>query len=75
MTDRRGDNSSTTPLVAEIKKKIGKVVGDPEAAPKIVIQRLGKLKDGTYEKNLIKNKKAIIENMTTTFLMGKDSGK
>ena len=74
MTDRRGDNSSTTPLVAEIKKKIGKVVGDPEAAPKIVIQRLGKLKDGTYEKNLIKNKKAIIENMTTTFLMGKDSG-
>jgi hypothetical protein len=74
MTDKRGDNSSTTPLVAEIKKKIGKVVGDPEAAPKIVIQRLGKLKDGTYEKNLIKNKKAIIENMTTTFLMGKDSG-
>ena len=75
ITARRGDNSATTPLVAEIKKKIGKVVGDPEAAPKLVIQRLGKLKDGTYEKNLIKNKKAIIENMTTTFLMGKDSGK
>ena len=75
ITDKRGDNSATTPLIAEIKKKIGKVVGDPEAAPKIVIQRLGKLKDGTYEKNLIKNKKAIIENMTTTFLMGKDSGK
>jgi len=75
ITAKRGDNSATTPLVAEIKKKIGKVVGDPNAAPKLVIQRLGKLKDGTYEKNLIKNKKAIIENMTTTFLMGKDSGK
>ncbi len=75
ITDKRGDNSATTPLVAEIKKKIGKVVGDPEAAPKLVIQRLGKLKDGTYEKNLIKNKKAIIENMTTTFLMGKDTKK
>ena len=74
ITAKRGDNSATTPLVAEIKKKIGKVVGDPNAAPKLVIQRLGKLKDGTYEKNLIKNKKAIIENMTTTFLMGKDSG-
>jgi hypothetical protein len=75
MTDRRGDNSATTPLIAEIKRNIGKVVGDPEAAPKLVIQRLGKLKDGTYEKNLVKNKKAIIENMTTTFLMGKDNGK
>ena len=75
ITAKRGDNSATTPLVAEIKKKIGKVVGDPNAAPKLVIQRLGKLKDGTYEKNLIKNKKAIIENMTTTFLMGKDNGK
>ena len=75
MTDKRGDNSSTTPLIAEIKRNIGKVVGDPEAAPKLVIQRLGKLKDGTYEKNLVKNKKAIIENMTTTFLMGKDNGK
>ncbi len=74
ITAKRGDNAATTPLIAEIKKKIGKVVGDPEAAPKLVIQRLGKLKDGTYEKNLIKNKKAIIENMTTTFLMGKDSG-
>ena len=74
ITAKRGDNAATTPLIAEIKKKIGKVVGDPEAAPKLVIQRLGKLKDGTYEKNLIKHKKAIIENMTTTFLMGKDSG-
>ena len=75
ITAKRGDNAATTPLIAEIKKKIGKVVGDPEAAPKLVIQRLGKLKDGTYEKNLIKHKKAIVENMTTTFLMGKDSGK
>ena len=75
ITAKRGDNAATTPLIAEIKKKIGKVVGDPNAAPKLVIQRLGKLKDGTYEKNLIKHKKAIIENMTTTFLMGKDSGK
>ncbi len=75
ITDTKGDNAATTPLIAEIKKKIGKVVGDPNAAPKLVIQRLGKLKDGTYKKNLIKNKKAIIENMTTTFLMGKDSGK
>ena len=74
ITAKRGDNAATTPLIAEIKKKIGKVVGDPEAAPKLVIQRLGKLKDGTYEKNLIKHKKAIIENMTTTFLMGKDNG-
>ena len=75
MTDKRGANAATTPLIAEIRKNIGKVVGDPEAAPKLVIQRLGKLKDGTYEKNLIKNKKAIVENMTTTFLMGKDNGK
>ena len=58
-----------------MKNKIGTVVGDKSAIPKLVINRLGKLKDGSYERNLIKHKKAIIENMTTTFLMGKDNGK
>ena len=72
MSDVAGKNAATTPIIAEIKREVGKVVGDPGAIPKLVIQRLGKLKDGTYEKNLIKHKKAIIENMTTTFLMGKD---
>ena len=75
ITDAAGKNAATTPLVAEIKRKVGAVVGDAGAIPKLVIARMGKLKDGSYEKFLIKNKKAIIENMTTTFLMGKDTGK
>ena len=75
ITDAAGKNNSSTPLIREMKNEIGKVVGDAGAIPKLVINRLGKLKDGSYERNLIKHKKAIIENMTTTFLMGKDNGK
>ena len=75
ITDAAGKNNSSTPLIREMKNKIGTVVGDKSAIPKLVINRLGKLKDGSYERNLIKHKKAIIENMTTTFLMGKDNAK
>ena len=75
MTDAAGNNAATIPLILEMQKAIGKVVGDAGAIPKLIIARMGKLKDGSYQKGLIKNKKAIVENMTTTYMMGKDTGK
>ena len=70
ITDKAGDNAASTPLIKEIKKNVGKVVGDKEAIPKLIRQRMGAFtKDrDTYKSFLIKNKKAIIENMTTTWL-------
>ena len=68
-TRPKGKNSQTTPLIEEIKKAIGKVVGDTTALPKQIINRMGNPKDGSYQKFLIDNKKSILENMTTTYLM------
>ena len=67
-TRPKGANAQTTPLIGEIKKAIGKVVGDATALPKQIIKRMGSPKDGSYQKFLIDNKKSILENMTTTYL-------
>jgi len=71
VTDKPGVNAASTPFIKEIKSKVGKVVGDKTAIPKLIRERMGKFtKDQkTYEQFLIKNKKAILENMTTTWLI------
>jgi len=56
-------NRTVTPLVAEIKKQMGKQA-DIEFK-----KMLGAKKDGELRKNLLKLKKPILENMTTTWLM------
>ena len=59
-------NRTVTPLVAEIRDQIGKQVDiDVKTA-------MGGKKDNQLKNWLIKNKKYILENMTTTFLMGAD---
>ena len=56
-------NKTVTPLIAEIKKTMGKQADiDIKAA-------MGGKKGGQLQKYLLKNKKAILENMTTTWLM------
>ena len=57
-------NRSITPLIAEIKKEMGK------QADIDLKKAMGSKKDGELESFLLKNKKAILENMTTTWLMG-----
>lgn len=57
-------NKTVTPLVAEIKKEMGKQA-DIEFK-----KRLGSKKDGILRKNYLRFKKPILENMTTTWLMG-----
>ena len=57
-------NKTVTPLVAEIKKNMGK------QADIDFKKAMGGKKDGQLKRFLIKNKKAILENMTTTWLMG-----
>jgi hypothetical protein len=56
-------NRTVTPLIAEIKKEIGKQA-DIEFK-----KMLGSKKDGELRRNLLKLKKPILENMTTTWLM------
>jgi len=56
-------NKTVTPLVAEIKKQMGKQA-DIEFK-----KMLGTKKDGELRRNLLKLKKPILENMTTTWLM------
>ena len=56
-------NRTITPLIAEIKKEIGKQA-DIEFK-----KMLGAKRGGELRKNLLKLKKPILENMTTTFLM------
>lgn len=56
-------NRTVTPLVAEIKKQIGKQA-DIEFK-----KALGNKKDGQLRRNYLKFKKPILENMTTTWLM------
>lgn len=56
-------NRTITPLIAEIKKEIGKQA-DIEFK-----KMLGAKRGGELRKNLLKLKKPVLENMTTTFLM------
>ena len=56
-------NKTVTPLVAEIKKDMGK------QADIDFKKAMGGKKDGKLRSFLIKNKKAILTNMTTTWLM------
>jgi hypothetical protein len=59
-------NRTVTPLIAEIRDEIGKQVDiDVKTA-------MGGKKDNQLKNWLLKNKKYILENMTTTWLMGKD---
>ena len=57
-------NRTVSPLIAEIKKDMGK------QADIDLKKSIGGIKDGVLEGFLIKNKKAILENMTTTWLTG-----
>jgi hypothetical protein len=63
-----GKNQSTSPLIFEI-------LSDISTQADINIKKaMGGKKDGVLRKFLLKNKQPIIENLTTTFLMGKDQG-
>ena len=57
-------NKTVSPLIAEIKKEIGK------QADIDLKEAMGGKKDGKLQKWLLKNKKAVLENMTTTWLSG-----
>ena len=57
-------NKSVSPLIAEIKKAMGK------QADIDLKKAMGGKADAQLQKWLLKNKKAILENMTTTWLMG-----
>jgi hypothetical protein len=62
-------NRTTAPIINEIRTEIGKQAD-------IDIKRaMGGKEDGQLRKFLLINKKPILENMTTTWLMGKDNGK
>ena len=56
-------NVTVKPYIAEIKKAMGK------QADIDLKKAMGGLKDGELRKFLLKNKAAILENMTTTYLM------
>jgi len=59
-------NRTVTPLIAEIRDEIGKQLDID------IKTMLGGKKDGILRKELLKAKRYILENMTTTWLMGKD---
>lgn len=59
-------NRTVSPFIAELKDEMGKLLDiDIKTA-------MGGKKDGQLENWALKNKKYFLENMTTTFLMGKD---
>jgi hypothetical protein len=60
-------NTTVTPLISEIRDEMGK------QADIDIKKALGGKEGGVLKMNLIKHKKAILENMTTTWLMGKDT--
>jgi len=60
------NNRTITPLIAEIQYEMGR------QADIDLKKAMGGKKDGKLRKFLLKNKKPILENLTTTFLMGKD---
>ena len=57
-------NKTITPIIAEIKKEMGK------QADIDLKKAMGSKKGGELKSFLLKSKKAILENMTTTWLMG-----
>ncbi len=58
-------NAKIAPVIADLKKSIGKsLIYDK------IISAMGGLKNDKLKKFLVKNKQAILENMTTTWLMG-----
>jgi hypothetical protein len=59
-------NRTVTPLISEIKDNIGKQLDID------IKTMLGGKKDGVLKKELLRNKRYILENMTTTWLMGLD---
>jgi hypothetical protein len=59
-------NRTVTPLISEIKDEMGKLLDID------IKKAMGGKKDLELEKFLLKSKKYILENMTTTWLMGKD---
>lgn len=59
-------NRTVTPLISEIKDEIGKLLDID------IKTMLGGKKDGVLRKELLRTKRYILENMTTTWLMGKD---
>lgn len=56
-------NVTVTPIIAEIKKTFGKQLDID------IKKAMGGIKDGELRKYLLRNKAAILENMTTTWLM------
>ena len=58
-----GPNASVTPIINELKRELGKAI-DIEFK-----KMLGKKKGDELKKNILRYKKAILENMTTTWLM------
>jgi hypothetical protein len=62
-------NKTVTPFIAEIRDEIGKLVDiDVKTA-------MGGKKDNELKNWLLNNKRYVLENMTTTWLMGKDNDK
>ena len=59
-------NKTVTPLIAEIRDEVGKQLDID------IKTMLGGKKDGTLRKELLRTKRYVLENMTTTWLMGKD---
>ena len=59
-------NRTVTPLIAEIRDEVGKMLDID------IKTMLGGKKDGVLRKELLRNKRYILENMTTTWLMAKD---
>jgi hypothetical protein len=59
-------NRTVTPLISEIRDEVGKQLDID------LKTMLGGKKDGVFRKELLRNKRYILENMTTTWLMGKD---
>ena len=59
-------NKTVTPLISEIRDEVGKQLDID------VKTMLGGKKDGVLKKELLRTKRYVLENMTTTWLMGKD---
>ena len=59
-------NRTVTPLISEIRDEVGKQLDID------IKTMLGGKKDGVLKKELVRTKRYILENMTTTWLMGKD---
>jgi hypothetical protein len=59
-------NRTITPLISEIRDEVGKQLDID------IKTMLGGKKDGVLRKELLRTKRYILENMTTTWLMGKD---